>query len=72
MSKEEKIALLEETLEVDAGALSADMRLDEIPEYDSMTKLALIVMAEDEFGVKLNGEMIRSFQTVEDILNALG
>lgn len=72
MSKEEKIALLEETLEIDAGTLSSDMLLDEIPEYDSMTKLALIVMAEDEFGVKLSGEMIRSFKTVEDILAALG
>ena len=72
MSREEKIALLEETLEVDAGTLSGDMQLDDIPEYDSMTKLALIVMAEDEFGVKLSGEMIRSFQTVEDILTALG
>ena len=72
MSREEKIALLEETLEVDAGTLSGDMQLDDIPEYDSMTKLALIVLMEDEFGVKLSGEMIHSFQTVEDILTALG
>ena len=71
MSEEKKIALLEEVLEADEGGLSPAMRLDEIPGYDSMTKLSLMVMAEDEFGVKLTGERINSFITVEDILNAL-
>lgn len=71
VSEKEKMTLLEEVLETDAGALSPTMRLDGIPGYDSMTKLSLMVMAEDEFGVKLTGERINSFITVGDILNAL-
>ncbi len=69
MNEKEKLALLEETFDVDEGALSPEMELDGIEEYDSMTKLSLIVMVEEEFGKKLTGAEIKAFKTVQDILN---
>lgn len=71
MTLEEKIALLEETIEADAGSLSPDMLLEDVDEYDSMTKLAIIVMMEDEFNVKLTGDIVRSFVKVDDILKLM-
>lgn len=71
MSIEEKIALLEETLGVDEGTISPETNLDDIEEYDSMTKLGIIVMMDDEFGVKLTAEIIKSFSTVDDILKIM-
>ena len=68
MTNQEKIALLEETLEIDEGTLTEDMLLEDVDEYDSMAKLSLIVMMDDEFAVKLTGDMIKGFQTVGDIL----
>lgn len=68
MTEREKLALLEDMLELDEGDLSADMALDDIDEYDSMAKLSLIVLMEDEFGVKLTGDMIKGFETVGDIV----
>ena len=68
MTNQEKIALLEETLEIDEGTLTEDMLLEDVDEYDSMAKLSLIGMMDDEFGVKLTGDMIKGFQTVGDIL----
>ena len=68
MTEQEKIALLEETLELDEGTLSADTVLADVDEYDSMAKLSLIVMMDDEFGVKLTGDVIKGFNTVGDIL----
>ena len=68
MSDQEKIAMLEEMLELDEGALKADTRLEDVEEYDSMAKLSLIVLMEDEFGVKLTGNVIKGFETVGDIL----
>ena len=68
MTNQEKIALLEETLEIDEGTLTEDMLLEAVDEYDSMAKLSLIVMMDDEFEVKLTGDMIKGFQTVGDIL----
>lgn len=71
MTEQEKIALLEETLELDEGTLSVDTVLADVDEYDSMAKLSLIVMMDDEFGVKLTGDVIKGFETVGDILKMM-
>ena len=71
MTIEEKLALLEETMEMDAGSLRADMDLYDVEEHDSMSKLSIIVMMEDEFGVKLTSDMVRGFTNVQDILDLM-
>lgn len=72
MTNEEKIALLEDMLELDNGSLKPEMELKGIAEYDSMAKLSLIVMMDEECGKKLTGEQIREFNTVQDILDFMG
>ena len=72
MTQEEKIAMLEDLLELDGGSLKPEMELKDIAEYDSMAKLSLIVMMDEECGKKLTGEDIQSFNTVQDILNFMG
>lgn len=71
MNVEEKIALLEEMLELDANTLSLETELSTIEEYDSMAKLSLIVLFDEECGKKLTGEEIRTFVTVGDIVSAM-
>lgn len=61
--------MLEEMLELDGGVLEPATELTSIDEYDSMAKLSLIVLMDDEFGKKLTGEKIRQFKTVQDILD---
>ena len=68
MTDKEKIVMIEETLEVEEGSLSADTILSGLDEYDSMAKLSLIVLMDDEFGVRLTGEMVKGFKSVGDIL----
>ena len=69
MTQEEKIAMLEDMLELDGATLKPETELASIDEYDSMAKLSLIVLMDDEFGKKLTGEQIREFNTVQDILD---
>ena len=57
---------------MDEGELAADMVLDEIEEYNSMAKLALIVLMSDEFDKTLTSDQIKSFVTVKDILDFMG
>ena len=71
MTEREKLALLEDMLELDEGDLTIDTELDDIDEYDSMAKLSLIVLMEDEFDVKLTGDMIKGFETVGDIVKLM-
>lgn len=69
MTNENKIALLEDMLELDINTLTPETVLTTIDEYDSMAKLSLIVLMDEEFGKKLTGEQIRKFNTVGDILD---
>lgn len=69
MTTEEKIALLEDMLELDNGSLKPEMVLADIDEYDSMAKLSLIVLMDEDCSKKLTGEQIREFKTVQDILD---
>ena len=71
MSDQEKIAMLEEAWEMDEGTLTVETLLEGVEEYDSMAKLSLIVLMDDEFGVKLTGDVIKGFETVGDILKLM-
>ena len=72
MTNAEKIALLEETWELDEGTLTEDTNLNDVDGYDSMAKLSLIVLCDDEFSKKLDSDTIKSFKTVKDILDFMG
>jgi len=72
MTNQEKITLIEETLENDGGTLTENTQLSDVSEYDSMGKLTLIVLCDDEFNKKLTGEQIRNFVTVKDVLDFMG
>ena len=69
MDLDKKIELLEEALEYEDGHLEPEMVLADIDEYNSMAKLSLIVMMSDEFGKKLTSDTMKTFVTVQDILD---
>jgi acyl carrier protein len=58
-------------LELEAGTLTPETELTSVDEYDSMAKLSLIVLFDEECGKKLTGEEIRTFKTVGDIFAAM-
>ena len=68
MTDKEKLALLEKTIEADEGTLNPATALADVEQYDSVAKLSIIVMMEDEFGRKIGGDTVRSFVTVGDIM----
>lgn len=72
MSEKEKLAKLEEILELEEGELRPEMELEDVDNYDSMAKLSLIVLMDDDFGKKLTGDDIKGFKTVQDILDFMG
>lgn len=71
MSTEEKIAMLEEAFEMDEGSLTPDMQLADIDEFDSIAKLSLIVLMDDEFGKTIKSDDIKALVTVQDILDIM-
>ncbi len=72
MTMKEKLALLEDMFEMDEGTLDPAMELEDIEEWDSMAKLSLIVLMDDECGKTLKSEDIKKFKTIQDILDFMG
>jgi len=72
MNDEKKLELLADTLDCDIEDLNADVVLDELDNWDSMTKLSLIVLMDDEFGKTLTSNEIKAFKTIGNIMAFMG
>lgn len=72
MTELEKLAMLEDMMNLDEGDLNAEMVLEEIDEWDSMAKLSLIVLLDDEFGKVITADQTRELTYVKDILALMG
>lgn len=68
MTNEEKIAILEELMEVDEGTLTPETLLSNIEEWDSVAFLSFIAMMDDEFGKTIKGSVVREQKTVADLM----
>ncbi len=71
MDMKEKIAVIEEILDVDEGTLEETTVLNDLDEWDSITKLSLMIFFDEEKGIKLTSDDIKEFNTVKDIADLL-
>ena len=69
MTVNEKMALLEEMFEMEQGTLKPETLLSDIENWDSMSKLSLIVLFDDEFNKTLKSSDIKTFSSIQDILD---
>lgn len=69
MDLNRKIQLLADMFEIEPETITADTLLSDLEVWDSMSKLSLIVLMDDECDKKLTGEKIREFVTIGDILD---
>ncbi|WP_455654837.1 acyl carrier protein [Phascolarctobacterium sp.] len=68
MDLREKLALIEEVLDVEAGALTSETLLADVEEWDSIAALSLIVMLDEKFEKTVSGAQIKALESVSDIL----
>ena len=71
MTIEEKKVLLADVLEMDVSDIDLDKQLSEISSWNSMSRLSLIVLFDDEFSKRLTGEQLRQFVTISDIIQSM-
>jgi len=69
MINQEKIALIEDMMEMEEGTITGDTVLADVEEWNSMAKLSLIVLMDEEFSKKLSSNQIKEFKTIQDILD---
>lgn len=68
MDLKEKLALIEEVLDVEAGILTPETLLTDVEEWDSIAALSLIVMLDEKFEKTVSGAQIKGLASVSDIL----
>ncbi|MCH5314244.1 MAG: acyl carrier protein [Helicobacter sp.] len=71
MSRTEFLEHLQEIFQTDEK-LSFEMRLDEIQEWDSLSKMTTLAFLDREFSVTMAISEISNFQTIEDIAKKCG
>lgn len=57
--------------ETDADQIVASTKFQELDEYSSLIALCLIAMIDEEYGVTIKGNDLRSATTVEDLFNVV-
>ena len=68
MNLQEKLALIEEVLDVEAGRLTQETMLADVEEWDSIAALSLIVMLDEKFEKTVSGAQIKAMASISDIL----
>ncbi|MDO4922015.1 MAG: acyl carrier protein [Phascolarctobacterium sp.] len=68
MELKEKMALIEEVLDVEEGSLTPETLLSDVEEWDSIAALSLIVMLDENFEKTVSGAQIKAMKSVKDIL----
>ena len=71
MTEKEKIALMEEIMDLDEGTLTLDSVLDDIDEWDSVAILSYITEVLDKFGKTVKGSEVKKFVTVRDAVEIM-
>ena len=71
MTVQEKLEVLEDILEMDEGTLKVEDSLEDIDEWDSMSKLYLVTYVKKEMQKRLTVDEIKNFETVQDICDYL-
>ena len=68
MTNEEKIAILEEIMEVEEGTLTTETLLSNIEEWDSVSFLSFMAMMDEKFGKVVTGSEIKAKETIADLM----
>ena len=72
MSEETKIELLEDVFDIDPGELTPETELASLDGFNSLSRLSLVVMIDEECGKTPTDSDIRGFVTIRDIMNYMG
>ena len=69
MNLKQFIALCEEILELEEGTLTMDTRLDNIEEWDSLTRMDLVSYCDEKFNTTLPVEIFRDAEIFQDVVD---
>ena len=70
MTREEKIEIIADILKMDDEIIKEDTILEELETWDSVAVLAVISVINEKFDRYPTAEEIKTYKTVQDLMNA--
>lgn len=71
MTDAEKLAAIEEMMNLDEGSLKAESVLVEIDGWDSLAMLSYVAFMDENFNRTVPAAEIRAFKTVQNIMDTM-
>lgn len=71
MTDEEKLAIIADIMECEVDDLDPSKLLSDVPEWDSLSALSYIVYVTNNCGKDLTNADVKSFKTVQEIMDTL-
>lgn len=68
---EDKMIIVEDTLDVEAGSLKEDTKLVNLEEWDSLAKLNIMALAKKRKGLAIDADQLMDCKTVSDLFEFL-
>jgi acyl carrier protein len=68
METKEKMALLEDMLELDEGTLTSETELATLESWDSIAAISLLALLDEKFDKNITSQQLKSLKTIGDIL----
>lgn len=62
------LSLLEESMDIDEGTLSPDDILEDMSEFDSLSKLAFIANVKEKLNISISINDVVNFVVVQDVI----
>ena len=69
--RKKKKKKIEEILDVEENTISEETELASLEEWDSVAKLSLTIMLEEDYGKKMTSEDLKNLKTVKMILDLM-
>lgn len=63
--------IISTTLGRDDIVLSRDMKATDVPEWNSLNHIRIILACEEKFGIRLNARIVNSLNSVGDMIDTL-
>ena len=72
MSVDERIALIENCMDLEEGTLNPEDDLASYEEWDSLTALSIIAAVSEKYHKTLTGENLKKAKRISDIVKLIG
>lgn len=70
VAKQEIIQVIADVLDLDHADLSEDVLLEQLPEWDSVGAVRILVNLESELGIRLTVDQVMQAKQLQDIIQA--